>query len=241
MPAATTLIHRHFSPEVAGGLDAALVPGAAWVTDADGTLWNDDIGEAFLRTIAAEGALVSAEARGVDVWATYEAKCRVDKREGYGWAVQVMAGLEESALRQRCEAFARAFVPSRAFEAMRALVAECEARGVTPWIVSASHQWVVRAAAPLVGIDPRRAFGLTVEVEGGVLTGRLAKPFTFREGKAAAVQALIAERPALVSGDSTGDAEMLEIAGTRLVIAHRGADPSFIGHARARGWLVQAL
>lgn len=241
MSLAAARIDDRFAPPVAAALDAAFVPGARWVTDADGTLWNDDIGEDFLRWMEAERALVSPEAREVDVWAAYEAKCRVDKRTGYGWAVQVMAGLPEAELVARCETFARRFVPGRAFPSMRALVEFAASRDVTPWIVSASHQWLVRAAAPLVGIDPARVLGLTVEVRDGVLTDRLADPFTFREGKRDAVRALIDPAPALVSGDSTGDLEMLELAKTRLVIAHRAADPAFAVEAAARGWLVQTL
>jgi hypothetical protein len=73
-------------------LEAVLAaPGCLWVTDADGTLWSDDIGEGFLKALIAEGALVSPEARG-DVWAAYEERVRRDKASGYAWAAQQWLG-----------------------------------------------------------------------------------------------------------------------------------------------------
>ncbi len=237
---------RHASP-LAGHftaserISAALVPGCVWVTDADGTLWSEDIGEGFLKRLAADRALVSPEATG-DVWATYEAKVKADKAAGYAWAAQVMAGMPEAEVTARAEAYAREFVPAHLYPAMRALVDEAHARGCEPWIVSASNEWVVRAAAPLIGLAPDHAVGIRVAVENGRLTDRVVAPVTFRAGKVRAIEERIGRKPSLVSGDSSGDIEMLEWATqASLFVWHDYTDAALVERARASGWLVEPL
>lgn len=216
-------------------------PGCLWVTDADGTLWSEDIGEGFLRRLIADRALVSPAAAG-DTWARYRELVAQDAATGYGWAAQLLGGLPSDEVRQRAEAFAREFVPKHGFPAMRALVAEAKAQGGETWIVSASAEPIVRAAAPLMGIDPTHVVGLRVAEEAGRLTSRLVGPVTYRQGKVEAIDRCIGRRPALVSGDSAGDVEMLSSA-TRLALVVRqpSSAASFLGHATAAGWLVESL
>src|SRR3954468_10926686 len=67
-PACMTVapLHPHFAPDVAARLDAALQPGATWVTDADGTLWRGDLTDTFLLRLVASGVLPG------DTFARYE-------------------------------------------------------------------------------------------------------------------------------------------------------------------------
>jgi hypothetical protein len=64
------------------------------VFDADGTLWNDDIGEAFLRRLIQERRLIGVDYSS-DIYAHYESRVKQDRCAGYGWAVQLMHGLYE--------------------------------------------------------------------------------------------------------------------------------------------------
>ncbi len=221
-------------PRIREALDR---PHAAWVTDADGTLWSGDIGEGFLQALVRDGALVSPEARG-DVWGAYEARVAEDKAAGYAWAVQLMAGMTEAEVERRAEAYARDFVPGHVYAEMAGLLAEVRARGVEAWIVSASNDWVVRAAARVLGLSPTRAVGIRVAVEAGVLTDRVVPPLTYATGKVDAIRAGLGRTPTLVSGDSPGDEAMLAVAGTPLVVRHGGVDAAFLARAEARGWLV---
>jgi phosphoserine phosphatase len=238
-PRSSHPLESHF--RAASRLDELLTPGCLWVSDADGTLWSDDIGEGFLKHLVAEGALVSPDARG-DVWAEYEARVRADKGAGYAWAVQVMAGLPEAEVQRRAEAFAREFVPANLYAGMRALVEAAKARGCEPWIVSASNEWVVRAAAPLVGIAPEHAVGIRVAVAEGRLTSTVVPPITYKNGKIVAIEQRIGRRPSLVSGDSSGDVEMLDWAsGAALFVRHDYTDPALLEQAGVSGWLVEVL
>jgi phosphoserine phosphatase len=230
-----------FGVAAAARLEVALAaPGAVLATDADGTLWSDDIGEGFLQRLVADSMLVSPEARG-DVWAEYERRVHADRAAGFAWAVQVMAGLSEAEVVRRAEAFAREFVPAHEYREMTALVRRATELGATPWIVSASNQWIVAAAAPLVGVESAHALGIRVEVRDGLLTRDLVRPLTYGAGKVARVDADIGVRPAVAAGDSPGDRELLDaaVAERVLVLKPAGAtDPALLAHARAGGWIV---
>jgi HAD superfamily phosphoserine phosphatase-like hydrolase len=231
-------LHRHFDSVIALKLDAQLQPGALWVTDADGTLWKGDIGEAFLRQLIADGALVSEQTRGRDVWAEYERRVEANKTAGYAWAVQVMEGIEEASLVARAAEFARDFVPRNLLPEMSALLDLAARRGCETWIVSASNSWIVKAAAPLVGIPVERVLGIQVATSGGRLTSELVPPVTHRAGKVEAVNRFIGRNPVLATGDSSGDFELLDSAGglSILVLRHGTRDEALLKRARQGGW-----
>lgn len=245
MPAAmaqTSSLAQHFAPAIADKLEAALAkPGCLWVTDADGTLWQHDIGEGFLQRLIDDHALVSPEAKGIDVWKEYEARVAKDKGTGYAWAAQIMAGMPEAEVRERAAAYAKEFVPKNLYPGMKALLEATKARGCDRWIVSASNQWIVEAAAPLLGLDPKFALGIRVDVKDGRLTSDIVPPVTYKAGKTDAISFKIGATPAIVSGDSAGDTEMLDIAtGAALFVEHGGrSDAKLVEAGRAKGWLIQ--
>jgi phosphoserine phosphatase len=231
---------QHFPSDVAARLFEVLAgPSALWVTDADGTLWRDDIGEAFLRQLVADAALVSPEAQGVDVWESYEHRVAQDKAKGYAWAVQIMAGMPEAEVVARARTFAETFVPAHVLPEMQALLRAARNLGCDPWIVSASSQWIVAAAAPLLQIRPDRVLGVRLAVQDGLLTSTLVPPVTFRGGKVEAIQKHIGQAPTLVTGDSSGDVEMMQFStGAALLIVHPWkTDPSLRELAQRSGWL----
>jgi HAD superfamily phosphoserine phosphatase-like hydrolase len=202
--------------------------------DADDTLWAGDIGEAFLRWLAAGDLLPFAPDA---LLAEYEARVLADRTAGYTWAVQVMAGLREADVARWARQLAAAWPGVR--PAMAALLAGLDEAGVEIWIVSASNGWIVREAAVLLGVPPARALGIRVEVEGGRLTGRPAHPVPSGAGKVAAIRAFVGTVPDLAAGDGLGDLEMLESAWTPLVVDRRGGVPSALHEvARTRGWPV---
>ncbi len=205
--------------------------------DADGTVWSDDIGEAFLRWLVAGGHVGGG--RSVDaVWDDYEARVEANQCEGYGWAVALMAGLAEADVSLWARQMAAAWPNYR--PAMVDLMRGLEAAGVEVWWVSASHRWIVRAAAQRIGVGVDRVLGVTVPVVDGILGSEVVQPMTCRAGKAAAIAKWIGVAPDLVFGDSRGDLEMMEAAAAALVTT-RGdrPDSAFVVSAEARGWPVQ--
>lgn len=231
-----------FSNDVRSALDLALgCEDCVWVTDADKTLWAGDIGEAFLQSLARQGVLVAPDAQG-DVWGTYERKVAANQTDGYAWAVQAMAGLTESYVRECARVCAETFVAREAFPAFRALVKKAKLIGAQVWVVSASNQWIVEAGAELMGIDSERVVGIRVAVDDGVLTNRVIDPVSNGAGKVAAIRKYIGRKPTLVTGDSSGDFEMLDDAATAVLVTQPGrTDPAYVTHALSRGWLVQSF
>src|SRR5436305_13468701 len=94
-------------------------PGGIAAFDADGTLWREDVGEAFLRHLISLGWIRLPD--GSDPYQAYERAVERDGRSGYAYAAQLQAGLEEARLAAEAERFARAWVPSRLIASVQEL------------------------------------------------------------------------------------------------------------------------
>lgn len=150
--------------------------------------------------------------------------------------------------------------PSRSLrprEAMLALRSHAERAGLAAWVVTASHEDVVRAVAPRLGVLPERVIGARVARSLAAWPERAGAPvMTFDEGKRAHVahhieglpiaQALEltteptveptrARRPrvAIACGDADTDHAMLEDASGAIVLVERG-QPRVSALAQAR-------
>ncbi len=204
--------------------------------DADGTLWSEDIGEAFMRWLVAGKLLTQVDCEG-DVWTEYEQRVAESRIDGYTWAVQVMAGLTEEQVNTWCRQLAAAWPNYRA--AMRGLIAGLQAEGFETWIVSASNRWVVHAGAPHIGIPQDKVLGIETAVEDGLLTTRPIYPRPCNQGKVDAIQKHIGVRPCFAFGDSMGDFEMLAYSEQPLVVGRRDqAGNALLQQARGRDWPV---
>jgi len=76
------------------------------VFDADGTLWHDDVGEAFFKN-----QIQNKTAPGIrdvsDPWNEYKKMITSDPVRAYGWLAQINAGLTDQALRDEAADFYR--------------------------------------------------------------------------------------------------------------------------------------
>lgn len=218
---------------------SASAPRRVAAFDADGTLWNEDIGEAFFRWLAAGGLLsgMTPDDDPFAVWEEYEARVARNRAEGYAWAVQRMAGLAEEDVRRWSRQMAVAWPNYR--PEMLGLVRGLSASGFEVWLVSASNAWIIGASAPIVGVDEARVLGIRVAVEDRRLTERLVPPVTCNAGKVEAVRTIIGAQASLAFGDSMGDFEMLEDAKQALVVGRREKPGAEIHlQAERRGWPV---
>jgi phosphoserine phosphatase len=211
---------------------SASAPGGVAAFDADGTLWNDDVGEAFLRHLVSLGLIRLPD--GSDPYRAYERAVERDRRSGYAYAAQLQAGLEEATVAAEAERFARAWVPPRLVNAARELRAACADASLRLVVVSASPLPIVRAAAPLAAFS--ECVGIEVRVRDGRFTDELVEPVVYAEGK---VEAVARFGPVVVAcGDSlTGDLALLSAAKVAVAVAPRGKSP-LATEARRRGWFV---
>ena len=216
--------------------------GKVAVFDADRTLWKDDVGEAFLKWLIKHEKLVNLP-EGLDPYAHYEALCAQDKMVGYPYAAQLMAGLSEAEVRRLSATFFAEHFRQNVYPAQQVLIQKLQEAGVDVWIVSASNQWLIEAAANYLGVPASRVVGIRLEVKDARLTEQIIQPITFRAGKVAAIKKYIGQQPVLVAGDSMTDYEMLQYAsGLRILINPRdkGVDNANIYKlATKQGWLIQ--
>ena len=121
-------------------------------------------------------------------------------------------------------AYPTGFAP---FADMRDLMRVLQARGVACSVVSASSEWLVRTAAPLLGfpLAPDHIFGVRANMAGDLVLPEDAPdyPITWRAGKNEVIDRFIRRRPWLVAGDADTDYDMLTRpdAELRLVINRR--------------------
>jgi phosphoserine phosphatase len=209
-------------------------PSALAVFDADGTLWREDVGEAFLRHLVSLGWVTLPD--GTDPYEAYERAVDRDRAAGYAYAAQLQAGLAEEQVAAEAQRFARGFVPPRMISDTQALRALCVEAGLTPVVVSASALPIVLAAAPLAGFAREMCRGIEVRVREGKFTAEVVQPVTYAAGKIAAAARL--GRLALACGDSfTGDLAMMEAAQVAVAVAPAAGSPLSI-EAHRRGWPV---
>ncbi len=235
------MLHPTITPEFEAALRALIHDTAdqerrVATFDGDNTLWDCDIGEAFLRWLISAGQIQPVD--GVDdIWDEYERKVAADRVTGYAWAVQVMRGLSEEALTDRAEHFCYAWPNWR--DGMRQVVQLLHDNGVEVWLVSASGRIVVEAAALYLGIPQDRVLGMEVETEAGLLTEQMILPMTANAGKVEAIEQTIGVRPIAAFGDSRGDLEMLEYASQAFVVGQTSrTNESFVALAKDRGWPI---
>ena len=217
-------------------LDADHGPEPVATFDWDNTCVTGDIGEAVLEDLDAADL--------GDRVAEYERQCAtVGKRVAYAWCAYQVAGrsaAEAAELAQRAIATRLADGRMRIRPEIQSLMRSLEARGIAVWIVSASEERLVRAFAPMYGIDPERVIGMRLAEERGVLQPRLDGPNTYRQGKVDAIDLRIGRRPVLAAGDAETDIEMLDAArhGLFLARSENPVDP-MRQTAAARGWWIQ--
>lgn len=188
----------------------------------------------------------------------------VGVREAYAFVVQILAGLTPAELEARAtaifrEGLARAMAVERLHppeglkgppvEVLRGLrgraavvdlARAARARGARVLVISASAEWIVRGPARLLlDAPPTDVQGVRLAVDAaGALTTTVVEPFTYAEGKVAAIEALTGGPPALAVGDARTDLEMLASSTVAALVIDRG-DPDLRAAAARDGWLLQ--
>src|SRR3984957_2954260 len=93
------------------------------VFDADGTLWHDDLGEAFFK-YQIQNHLAPGIHRMKDPWQHYENLKLKGHLLAYGWLAQINAKIPEKVLKSQCENFYKRQFKPGPIEEMRSLIKE---------------------------------------------------------------------------------------------------------------------
>jgi phosphoserine phosphatase len=238
-------------------VDAALDDGAEPLAafDADGTLWDMDMGESFFRYQIAQNLLPNLpdEAKS-DPWAYYADFHSRDPEHAFLWLAQINKGQTIEQVRQWSQAAFDAIKPVPVFEAMKDLVQHLQKRSVEIYIVTASIKWAVEPAAAFLGISRDNVIGVQTEVVDGVVTDRQAGVITWREGKVTGLLDVVARaggasrRPLLCAGNTMGDLALLDCATHFRVVnaaapvghVNRESEQKLIEIAKKRAWFWHA-
>ena len=211
-------------------------PGLA-AFDADGTLWDGDLGEAVLQALIARGELVSPPP---DPWGEYVRRVRRDPHEGFAYAGRLMAGLSERRVRELSGVlYADRFAPA-VFAEARWLLAFLHEHGWDVYLVSASNRWSIEVAAEALGVAQGRVCALDLDVAQGVITDRVRLPVPTLDGKPALLRTAAGRAPDLAFGNSVLDLPLLRAAvlpvAVGLLRSVGRPRNQFLVQAARRGW-----
>lgn len=203
--------YKGFTAEIWGKIREALdqelaentqAPIAAF--DADGTLWDTDLGENFFRWQIKNNVL---ENLPEDPWRYYRHwKSTGDPRPAYLWLAQINQGHTLEEVHHWADEALQSLQPFPVFEDQQKLIELLQAHGVQVYVVTASVKWSVVPGAKRLGIPAENVLGVATKINNGIITTEQDGPITYREGK---LQALLEKtkglQPFLASGNTMGD------------------------------------
>jgi HAD superfamily phosphoserine phosphatase-like hydrolase len=183
--------------------------------DADGTLWDIDLGETFFH-YQIDNKLVSLPK---DAWNHYETMKADDPKKAYLWLAQICKGQTL----EQVHAWAREGVsdaaPIPVFMEQKRLIDLFLKKGVRIFVVTASVKWAVEPGAEMLGLKKEDVIGIETHVDSGVISDRQKGLITYREGKVSALlEHTKGKRPFFASGNTMGDYDLLQSA-THLSLA----------------------
>lgn len=213
--------------------------------DADGTLWDSDLGEQFFQYQIDHCDLPTL--KNVDPWQYYEETKKADPIKAYLWLAQISKGQSLEQVR----AWAKKSVEksgARVFESQKKMIAWLQSVGVEVFIVTASIQWAVEPAGFLAGVPFENVMGIQTRVDDdGIVTDEQEGPITWRQGKA---EALLARTkgvaPVFCAGNTLGDISLIETSvGAKLCIQTQieenglfEEEQKLFEHAKEHGWPI---
>ncbi len=243
--------YKNFSPQfwelLSNALDQELKtnsnPVAAF--DADGTLWDLDLGESFFKWQIANSNLPNLPA---DPWKYYhDWKESGDPRPAYLWLAQINQDQQLEQVHAWAEACARSHEPLPIFPDQLKLIEWLLKNKVQVYVITASIKWAVEPGVRRLGLRPENVLGVCTKVEEGVVTDHQDGLITYREGKPAALlEKTKGRKPFFACGNTMGDFALLESA-TRLQLAvgatHEGhelfeTEEKLRQESKSRGWFA---
>lgn len=185
--------------------------------DADGTLWDTDLGENFFQYQIDQKCMPLPE----DPWNYYLTlkKKNNDPREAYAWLAQINNGKKLEQVRQWSQEAFDLIKPPPIFSDQKKIIDILLSYNVQIFIVTASIKWAVEPGARALGLTDANVIGVETAIENGVISDKTILPVTYRAGK---VDAFLKHsqnvKPFFASGNTSGDIELLQAA-THLKLA----------------------
>jgi phosphoserine phosphatase len=176
--------------------------------DADGTLWDIDVGELFFEYQIKHCGLSLPP----NPMAHYE-KMRVEKPfEALVWLSQINKGVPLKKLQgwaSECYELKKAEIP--VLQSMKVLIDFLHKNDFQTYIVTASVKWSVEPFAALFEIPPENVIGTTTVVKNGTVTDEIDL-ITYQDKKVEGIRIHIGKQPHLSAGNAFSDRFLIEYA-----------------------------
>lgn len=179
--------------------------------DADGTLWDTDLGESFFKWQIENSHLPNLPA---NPWKHYcDMKSSGDPRPAYLWLAQINQGQTIQQVRQWAKQAIEPVSELPIFEEQRKLIQWLQKNAVDIYVITASVKWAVEPGAHLLGIPENHVLGITTQINAqGIIQTERDGVITYREGKPEALKQKTGQFPFFASGNTMGDFALLESA-----------------------------
>lgn len=178
--------------------------------DADGTLWDTDLGENFFN-YQIDQKHVSLPQSPFEHYLEMK-KVNNDPRSAYVWLAQINQGKSLDQVRKWASEAFETIKPNPIFSEQQRLIDLLKSHGVKIFIVTASIKWAVEPGAIAMGLAADNVIGVETAVKNGIITDTPVLPITYRAGKVEALLAQSKQTPFLASGNTMGDFELLACA-----------------------------
>ncbi len=176
--------------------------------DADGTLWDTDLGE-NLFNFTIDNRLVSLPE---NPWSHYLELKKNDPGTGYVWLAQIYKGIPLDQVRKWADEAFASIKPFPIFEEQQKLIGILKQNDVTIKVITASITWAVQPGARALGLSDNDVLGVETNIENGNITEKQNGVITYRAGKVAAYKQKQSIIPFFAAGNSEGDIDLLESA-----------------------------
>lgn len=177
--------------------------------DADGTLWDIDLGELFFHHLI-DNKLINLPK---DPWQHYLDLKTKDPKIAYLWLAQICQGLELTVIREWARKGVEAASPLPILMPQKKIIDLFLQNDVQVYIVTASITWAVEPGAEIIGLRKDNVIGVETEIQNGVIGALQKGTITYRQGKVdALLERTQGKRPFFCSGNTMGDFELLKAA-----------------------------
>ena len=217
--------------DLTSAIEAERRRGDFAIFDFDHTCIKADIGEALMNHFVAVGRLHGA------LLEEYESLLDQGRiREAYILYGEMLEGFSEQEVVTAVQATIKELGGLEVHTSVIELMEYLRQRGVSIWIMSASHELAVRIAAQQVGINAQ-IIGIRNVILDGRFAAQLQKPTSMLEGKVECMRTYIhpTQNPLIVVDDSSTGLPLLQTAKIKVVV---NRDPEFVAHARQNGWFI---
>lgn len=178
------------------------------------------------------------------VWAEYETLLATKGMEAaYRWSAFLFSGWKKKEFQGYCKTiWKQAITQKRIFiyPKMKSLLSLLKDHSWDILIVTASPAWAIEEIAPEFGLTAENVLGMNLKMDGEHSTSQIIEPYTYGEGKVAAIKANRKEKPTLAFGDSINDLPML-CASEIGVLMDRSRDLDLTRTCKEKGLFIQFL